>query len=184
MTQATEDFDAVVVGAGFAGLYMLHKLRGLGLRCRLFEAGEGVGGAWYWNRYPGARCDSESYFYCYSLLRRDPPGMDLVGEIPGAARDRALSQLRRGSAWAAVGHAVQTAASPAPAYDEASLRWTVETDAGDRVTTRYLVTAIGGLTATAANLPASRGSRISKASGTTPGTGRSRASISRASASA
>ncbi len=46
---------------------MLHKLRNLGLRCRLFEAGEGVGGAWYWNRYPGARCDSESYFYCYSF---------------------------------------------------------------------------------------------------------------------
>src|ERR1700675_786520 len=52
--------DAVIVGAGFAGLYMLHRLRGLGLSVRVFEAGKGVGGTWYWNRYPGARCDVES----------------------------------------------------------------------------------------------------------------------------
>src|SRR5918997_1857993 len=59
--------DAVVVGAGFAGLYMLHRLRGLGLSVRVFEAGEGVGGTWYWNRYPGARCDVESMQYSYSF---------------------------------------------------------------------------------------------------------------------
>ena len=53
-------FDAVVVGAGFAGMYMLHRLRGLGFSARVFEAGGGVGGTWYWNRYPGARCDVES----------------------------------------------------------------------------------------------------------------------------
>ena len=57
---AAEAFDMVIVGAGFAGLYMLHKARQLGLRARVFEAGDGVGGTWYWNRYPGARCDSES----------------------------------------------------------------------------------------------------------------------------
>ena len=51
-------FDAVVVGAGFAGLYMLHRLRGLGFTARVYEAGGGVGGTWYWNRYPGARCAS------------------------------------------------------------------------------------------------------------------------------
>ena len=59
--------DAVIVGAGFAGLYMLHRLRGLGLSARVFEAGEGVGGTWYWNRYPGARCDVESMDYSYSF---------------------------------------------------------------------------------------------------------------------
>src|SRR6266542_1883613 len=59
--------DAVVVGAGFAGLYMLHRLRGLGLTARVFEAGKGVGGTWYWNRYPGARCDVESMDYSYSF---------------------------------------------------------------------------------------------------------------------
>ncbi|MEO8320871.1 MAG: NAD(P)-binding protein, partial [Bradyrhizobium sp.] len=50
-------FDAVIVGAGFAGMYMLHRLRGLGFNARVYEAGNGVGGTWYWNRYPGARCD-------------------------------------------------------------------------------------------------------------------------------
>jgi cyclohexanone monooxygenase len=59
--------DAVVVGAGFAGLYMLHRLRGLGLAAHVFEAGDGVGGTWYWNRYPGARCDVESMDYSYSF---------------------------------------------------------------------------------------------------------------------
>src|SRR6185437_15417807 len=58
-------YDAVVVGAGFAGMYMLHRLRGLGLKARVFEAGGGVGGTWYWNRYPGARCDVESMQYSF-----------------------------------------------------------------------------------------------------------------------
>ena len=58
--EQTGAFDAVIVGAGFAGMYMLHRLRGMGLSVRVFEAGSGVGGTWYWNRYPGARCDVES----------------------------------------------------------------------------------------------------------------------------
>ncbi|MCH6172006.1 NAD(P)-binding protein, partial [Pseudonocardia alaniniphila] len=64
MTIANKDAattDVLVVGAGFAGLYMLHRLRGLGFSATVLEAGDGVGGTWYWNRYPGARCDSESY---------------------------------------------------------------------------------------------------------------------------
>ena len=61
------DVHAVIVGAGFAGLYMLHRLRGLGLSARVYEAGDGVGGTWYWNRYPGARCDVESMDYSYSF---------------------------------------------------------------------------------------------------------------------
>src|SRR5438046_5408672 len=60
-------FDAVIVGAGFAGMYMLHRARGLGLSVRVFEAGAGVGGTWYWNRYPGARCDVESMEYSYQF---------------------------------------------------------------------------------------------------------------------
>ena len=60
-------FDAIVVGAGFAGLYMLYRLRQLGLSARVYEAGDGVGGTWYWNRYPGARCDVESMQYSYSF---------------------------------------------------------------------------------------------------------------------
>ena len=61
------DFDVVIVGAGFAGMYMLHRMRGLGISTRLFEAGSGVGGTWYWNRYPGARCDVESMEYSYQF---------------------------------------------------------------------------------------------------------------------
>src|SRR5215218_4951389 len=64
---STGRFDAVIVGAGFAGLYMLHRLRGLGLSARVIEAGDGVGGTWYWNRYPGARCDIESLEYQYGF---------------------------------------------------------------------------------------------------------------------
>ena len=63
----TETFDAVIIGAGISGLYQLHKLRQLGLNARVYEAGDGVGGTWYWNRYPGARFDSESYSYHYAF---------------------------------------------------------------------------------------------------------------------
>src|SRR5579862_519615 len=66
-TPSTQDLDAIVVGAGLAGMYMLHRLRGLGLSTRVFEAGDGVGGTWFWNRYPGARCDVESLDYSYSF---------------------------------------------------------------------------------------------------------------------
>src|ERR1700750_496076 len=63
----SEAYDVVVVGAGFAGMYMLHRLRGLGFSVRVYEQGGGVGGTWYWNRYPGARCDVESMQYSYSF---------------------------------------------------------------------------------------------------------------------
>ena len=66
-SQPAAAYDVVVVGAGFAGMYMLHRLRGLGLSVRVYEQGSGVGGTWYWNRYPGARCDVESMQYSYSF---------------------------------------------------------------------------------------------------------------------
>ena len=61
------DFDVIIVGAGFAGMYMLHRMRGMGLKSIVFEAGSGVGGTWFWNRYPGARCDVESVQYSYQF---------------------------------------------------------------------------------------------------------------------
>jgi cation diffusion facilitator CzcD-associated flavoprotein CzcO len=65
---AKTDFDAIIIGAGFSGMYMLHSLRDkLDMNVTVFEAGDGVGGTWYWNRYPGARCDSDSYVYCYTF---------------------------------------------------------------------------------------------------------------------
>src|SRR6202046_3105823 len=65
--QLAPEFDAIVIGAGGGGLYELYKLRQLGLKVRAFEVGSGVGGTWYWNRYPGARFDSESWTYGYSF---------------------------------------------------------------------------------------------------------------------
>src|SRR5438105_8908389 len=67
MNNRQDAFDAIVVGAGFAGLYALHRLRGLGLAVRALERGGGVGGTWYFNRYPGARCDIESLQYSYQF---------------------------------------------------------------------------------------------------------------------
>ena len=74
----TSSFDALVIGAGFSGLYQLLCLRDrLGLSVRLLEAGDGVGGTWYWNRYPGARCNSESHSYAYYFSDELLAGMDL-----------------------------------------------------------------------------------------------------------
>ena len=67
MSTKPDHFDSLIVGAGFAGLYALYRLRGLGQSVRLFESGGGVGGTWYWNRYPGARCDVESMQYSYQF---------------------------------------------------------------------------------------------------------------------
>jgi cyclohexanone monooxygenase len=83
--------DVVVVGAGFAGLYMLHRLRGLGFSTRVFEAGSGIGGTWFWNRYPGARCDVESLDYSYSFSEElSRSGTGLSG-IPPSPRSCATS---------------------------------------------------------------------------------------------
>ena len=152
MTEANEEFDAVIIGAGFAGLYTLYRLRNLGLRCRLFEAGEGVGGAWYWNRYPGARCDSESYFYCFSFSD------ELLQEWTWSEKFPAQPEIERYLNFAADRLELRpdmrfNSRVTSAVYDDASGRWTVETGAGDKVTARYVVTAIGGLTSTAANLP-------------------------------
>src|SRR5580704_14062269 len=62
-------FDVVIIGAGFAGIYMLHRIREMGFTARVFETGDGVGGTWYWNRYPGARCDVESVEYSYGFSK-------------------------------------------------------------------------------------------------------------------
>ncbi|WP_254840542.1 flavin-containing monooxygenase [Natronomonas marina] len=143
-TPADADYDAVVVGAGFSGLYMLHRLRELGLSVRVYEKGDGVGGTWYWNRYPGARCDSESHIYCYSFseelyeewewTERYPEQPEILEYLEFAA-DRL--DLRDDIAF---GTEVTRAS-----YDEDSATWTVETADGDRVETRFFVSAVGCL---------------------------------------
>ncbi len=99
--------DVVIVGAGFAGMYMLHRLRGLGMSARVFEAGSGVGGTWYWNRYPGARCDVESMQYSYSFSPELAAGMAVERAVRLAAGDPALRQPRRRPLRPAARHPVR-----------------------------------------------------------------------------
>jgi cyclohexanone monooxygenase len=149
-----EDVDVVIVGAGFAGLYMLHKARGAGLTARVFEAGSGIGGTWYFNRYPGARCDVESMEYSYSFdpaleqewqwTERYAPQAEILKYINHVA-DR--YDLRRDVV-------LETRVTSA-VFDDGRSRWTVETDKGDRVTGRYCVMATGCLSVT--NLPPIKG---------------------------
>ena len=139
----TTHYDAVVIGAGFAGMYMLKKLRDdLGMNIQVYERGSGVGGTWFWNRYPGARCDSESYIYCFSfdddLLQEwnwsgKYPEQPEILEYLNHVADR--FDLRSGIQF-------NTSVTAAHFNDDSQL-WEIETDQGDRVTANYVVTAIG-----------------------------------------
>jgi cation diffusion facilitator CzcD-associated flavoprotein CzcO len=150
---SAEEFDAVVVGAGFSGLYMLHRLRDtLGMSVRVFEAAADVGGTWFWNRYPGARCDSESYFYSFS----DRLSEDLLQEWTWserfAAQPEILRYLRHVADRFDLRRDIRFGTKVVAAeYDEATGRWTVRTDDGGRATATYLITAVGCLSTT--NLP-------------------------------
>ena len=123
---APTEYDVVVVGAGFAGMYMLHRLRELGLSVRVFEAGSGVGGTWYWNRYPGARCDVESVEYSYSFSDELQQEWEWTERYPAQPEILGLPQPRRRPVRPAPRHPVRTPASPAAAFDEAAGRWTVD----------------------------------------------------------
>jgi cation diffusion facilitator CzcD-associated flavoprotein CzcO len=149
--ERANDFDAVIVGAGFAGLYALHKLRDeMGLSARVFEAGDGVGGTWYWNRYPGARSDSSSWIYCYSFdeeLRQEwrwseryPQQEEMLGYL-----EHVSDRFDR-NPDIQLGTRVTDAT-----FDEETNRWEVRTDAGDVVSARFIVAALGALSA--ANVP-------------------------------
>ena len=138
----SREVDAVIVGAGFSGLYMLHRLRELGFTTRLFDAADGVGGTWYWNRYPGARCDSESHYYCYSFsdeIRKEwkwscryPAQPEILGYLNFVA-DRL--DLKKDIDF--------NTRITAGTYDEAAHRWAVETDQGETVHARFLITGVG-----------------------------------------
>jgi len=159
--------DAVVVGAGFAGLYMAHKLRNLGFSVQGFEAGADVGGTWYWNRYPGARCDVESMEYSYQFdpdLQQDwtwteryASQAEILSYINHVADRFELRQLFR----------FQTSVECAT-FDEDSHTWLVETDDNGPVTARFLIMATGCLSST--NTPAIEG--IDSFEGETLHTGR------------
>jgi len=86
------DFDAIVIGAGFGGLRMLHELRELGMSARVIEAASDVGGTWYYNRYPGARTDSEAWVYAFSFSKEIQDTWDWSERYPGQAEARAYLQ--------------------------------------------------------------------------------------------
>nr|WP_231980298.1 MULTISPECIES: NAD(P)/FAD-dependent oxidoreductase [unclassified Mycobacterium] len=136
----------MVVGAGFAGLYALYKLRADGLRVKVFEAGPDVGGTWYFNRYPGARCDVESVDYCYSFSD------DLQQEWDWSEKYATQEEILRYINWVADrldlrrDIAFDTRVTSA-VLDEQRLRWTVTTDTGQRVSARFCVMATGPLSA-------------------------------------
>jgi cyclohexanone monooxygenase len=139
-----ESHEVVVVGAGFAGMYMLHKLRGLGVSARVYEQGGDVGGTWYWNRYPGARCDVESMQYSYSFsdeLQQEwnwseryapqPEILKYANHVADRFKLRADIQLNT-----RVERAV---------FDESANIWSVTTSDGKTVTAKYVVLATGCL---------------------------------------
>src|SRR3954468_17801330 len=139
-----EVYDVVVVGAGFSGLYLLHRLRELGFSVRCFEQGGDVGGTWYWNRYPGARCDVQSMQYSYSfsdVLQQEWQWSERYAgqaEILTYARHVAERfDLRRDIEF----HARVASA----AFDESDNRWTVTLDGDRRVSAQHVVMATGCL---------------------------------------
>jgi cation diffusion facilitator CzcD-associated flavoprotein CzcO len=148
-------YDAIIVGAGFSGLYQLHQLRDkLGLSVQVLEAGDGVGGTWHWNRYPGARCDSESYYYSYSFSKELQEEWQWTERYPEHGEIRRYLNhvadrfdLRRDIR-------LETRVKSAH-YDDAANLWIITTEAGDVFNAKFFITAVGCLSA--ANIPKIKG---------------------------
>ncbi len=140
------EFDAIIIGAGIAGVYQLYLLRKLGLSVRSYETGGDVGGTWYWNRYPGARFDSESYTYGYSFSE------ELLQEWEWSEHFAAQPETLRYCNYVAdkfdVRRDIQfNTRITAATYDQGEQCWTIETGEGERARARFLITAVGVLSA-------------------------------------
>ena len=145
-TTPAADFDAIIIGAGMSGMYQLYRLRELGMRVRVFEAGTGVGGTWYWNRYPGARFDSESYTYGYSFSKQLLQEWNWSEHFAGQPETQAYLNLvadkfdlRRDIQF--------KSRVAAASWEEETRNWHVTLQDGSRFRTRFLITAIGPLSA-------------------------------------
>ena len=139
-----QHFDVIVVGAGFAGMYLLHRLRSMGLSARVYEAGDSVGGTWYWNRYPGARCDAESLAYSYSFSG------ELETEWNWSERYATQPEILRYAEHVAAKFDLKRdmrfeCRVTSARFDDRSGEWTVETDRGDRAVAPICVMATGCL---------------------------------------
>jgi cation diffusion facilitator CzcD-associated flavoprotein CzcO len=138
------DFDAIIIGAGLSGMYQLLRLRELGLKVRVFETGTEVGGTWYWNRYPGARFDSESYSYGYSFSK------ELLEEWEWSEHFAGQPETFRYCKYVADKFDLRCdiqfrSRVTSAVFDEATRSWTVTLEDGSRFSTRFLITAIGPL---------------------------------------
>jgi len=146
MTTAVAEYDAIIVGAGMSGLYQLHRLRALGLKVRVLEAGTGVGGTWYWNRYPGARFDSESYSYGYSFSPELLAEWDWTEHF--SPQPETLRYLNCVADKLDLRRDIEFRARVAAAhYQEEARRWDLALEDGRCYAARFLVTAIGLLSA-------------------------------------
>jgi cation diffusion facilitator CzcD-associated flavoprotein CzcO len=147
----TTERDALVIGAGFAGMYQLYCLRDrLKLSAQVLEAGDGVGGTWYWNRYPGARCDSESHVYWYTFSEQLMKEWEWSERYPGQAE--ILRYLNFAADRLDLKKDIQfNTRVTAARYDDATNRWHVTTENGDTWIAKFLVTAVGCLST--ANVP-------------------------------
>ena len=143
-TTAAKSFDVIVVGAGFAGMYLLHRLRGLGLSARAFEQGSGVGGTWYWNRYPGARCDIESMQYSYSFSDELQQEWEWTERF--AAQPEILKYANHVADRFNLRPDIQFNTRVASTvFNENTDRWTVTTDDGARYSAQHVIMATGSL---------------------------------------
>lgn len=152
-SQATPVFDAIIVGAGISGMYQLYRLRELGMRVRVFEAGTDIGGTWYWNRYPGARFDSESWSYGYSFSKEllaewewtehFSPQPDTLRYLNYVADKFDLRRDMQFESRVSAAH-----------FDDAETLWTVTLESGEQATAPILITGLGPLSAyTLPNIP-------------------------------
>jgi len=155
MAAIARELDALVIGAGFSGMHALKSLRDkLGLQVRVYEAAPTVGGTWYWNRYPGARCDSDAYIYCFTwdkqLLQewewseRYPEQPEILRYLEHVAQRHDLKRDMQFDTRVTGGE-----------FDESSNLWTVHTDTGEQISARYVIAAVGSLSST--NIPQFKG---------------------------
>jgi cation diffusion facilitator CzcD-associated flavoprotein CzcO len=147
----TEKLDALIIGAGVAGLYQLHMLRNQGLKVRACDSASDVGGTWYWNRYPGARFDSEAYIYQYLFSEELYKGWSWSERFP------AQPEIERWMHYVAdrldLRKDIQFETTITNAhYDEDANRWTVRTNHGETIDTQFLITCCGMLSAPMSNL--------------------------------
>ena len=151
----TQHLDAIVIGAGFGGMYMLKKLRDeQGLKVRVFDKAGGVGGTWYWNRYPGALSDTETFVYCYSWDKELLQEMHITTRY--VTQPQILSYLEHVADRYNLRPDIQLNTGVTAAhFNETTNLWEVKTDTGEAYTAKFLVTALGLLSAT--NVPKIKG---------------------------